>query len=197
MRNKLYMNHTRISPNKKDFFLLLKQLPFHQIKKQLQYHYQEDFQEYLNGAPCCPKCQSTYIAFYDHCLREVYFDAYFSFQLTISRIYCQDCQRYSRILPDYLLPHKRYILSFICAILGEKGRVYGLTKRYRISRSLIRYWQGQFQQGHQLGLKVLEVQFPLIDYEGFLARYRKAFGYSFMQLLTATVPESKEKNRLH
>lgn len=186
-------NNTTICPNRKDFYLLLKKFGRKKMERLLQESYEKNFTDYLTMCPCCPKCLSTRVNFFDLCTRYVYIDAFITYLLQISRVKCTDCLHISRILPPYLIPFKRYILSFVCKVIHSTQTKAGLSKEYRISRRLIGYWQNQFRKWHELGVTVIELSFPLDDYTPFQSRYQKEFTYYFMQVLPATA-EHKNKN---
>lgn len=179
------MNYTLLSPNNKDFLLALSHLGSTRFYQGLQTAYDRFFNDFLSMHPSCPKCNHTAIVFYDVCSREVYLNHTYSFTLQISRVRCANCSCLSRILPDYVIPHKRYVVGLICLALDVTQSVRSVSNRTALSTKLIRYWRTQYKKWHEVGLQALMGHLPLEEYPVFLQSYKESYGYAFMQVLTA------------
>ena len=107
---------------------------------------------------CCPRCEHNfYLNKHGHYKRILYLSEVKHVFIFVQRFICS-CGKTFAYFPPEIVPYKRYTLKIItqALLLIEKYSVYQAEKILGISRSLLQYWQKQYQNYHQALIKVHE-----------------------------------------
>jgi hypothetical protein len=117
----------------------------------------------------------------------VYFSTDEVIRMLIQRFKCLSCRKTFNILPQFVVPYKRYCIFVILSLLdaSQHGQsTHAVHKDLGLACSHIRYLLKQFRQIHLVGTLTLEEHIPPSEISSFMETYRIQFGYDFMQIVS-------------
>lgn len=154
----------------------------------------------------CPSCGSKHscskFAFYTRNMISYEKGTVVCRIVSIPRVYCNSCDSTHAILPDILIPHGSYSLTFILSVLNAyyqgKQTVAYLCSHFQISVSTLYTWVHMFKLQKKLWLGVLrnaqvsslEFLDHILTVESFTDSFHSTFKVSFMQNLKTTLSDS-------
>ena len=119
--------------------------------------------------------------------------------IDITRIICSSCQHPHAILPEIIVPHSSYSLTYILSVLKDyfaKFKINDICEKYQISISMLYSWKQLFLQHKKLWLGILEdiyqtsLEFlssiPEFNTSNDLHQFFVQNGHSFLQGVTKT-----------
>lgn len=151
-----------------------------------QSEYQTYLENKINGLRC-KHCRSPDVPPHASYRRWVYFSNGKCIQLLIQRFRCSSCLKSFSLLPQFVVPYKRYCIFITMSLLSAYQEGLSIHELYRnlgLDRSHIRYLLKQFRQLHLDGILSLEERIPPSDISGFMEIYRMQFGCDFMQIVS-------------
>ena len=148
----------------------------------------------------CPICQSTgnciLHAYYSRSIADFINGHPHSDSLCVMRVKCSSCNHTHAILPDIIIPYRRYGLLFVLRVLGEYFlglfTIEQLCERFDISENQFhkwlklwnshkREWLGLLLNLEQSNLSFLEYLLKLQSFSGFTSAFCLKFSFSFLQ----------------
>jgi hypothetical protein len=122
-----------------------------------------------------------------------------TYTIEITRIICSSCEHTHAILPDIIIPHSSYSLTFTLSVLKDyfsKMKIKEICEKYQISISTLYGWKQLFLQHKKLWLGILEdiyqnpLEFlssiPNFNTSDDLLQFFLQTGHSFLQGITKT-----------
>lgn len=152
-----------------------------------QARYDAETTALMNGLSC-PHCQNTAgFRLHDYRPRHLYLDPGTRITITITRLKCS-CQKTFTLMPDWLIPFKRYVMAFVLEAIRmtARHRVYWTANSLELDSTTIRRWWSQFRQFHQALATAHRLdQCPRLASQ----RYAKLrHGRRLMQIISAHTP---------
>ena len=153
----------------------------------------------------CPACKAkrpgwSMFDSYERDLIAFEKDSQVIYRIAISRIKCSSCGNTHAILPEIIIPHGSYSLTFILQVLRDyylsRMTVQALCGKYTIAVSTLYAWKRLFQIHKRLWLGILEnaitkplaflSALPSTSTSDDLALFFQCQAYSFLQGVTKT-----------
>ena len=152
----------------------------------------------------CPLCGSKHPTWSYHDSYQRYLISYengrtITYTIDITRIICSSCEHAHAILPEIIIPHSSYSLTFVLSVLKayfSKMKVKEICEKYQISISLLYGWKQLFLQHKKLWLGILEDTYrnsleflsskPNLNSSKDFFQFFLQIGNSFLQGLTKT-----------
>lgn len=136
----------------------------------------------------CPRCSCPHFTFHDTYDRHLYKSREERTIIRVNRMKCCSCFRTFVLLPESVIPHKRYLLtsliSFLAVVLEVNKTV--CRKWFDLNNHYIDFLMRQYHTQHEKWIAITGYSFPPDDPLAFGVQYHHQIGVKFMQVIPAT-----------
>ena len=152
---------------------------------------QKRYDQFINLYLCkhkCTNCKSPKYVRHGSYPRHVYFSQVSSTVIQLVRVKCRSCDRTEVLRHPCIIKFKRYCLDFLVQLFvwyKQNRSSYGISRKFGLCRSHVRYLVKQFVAWHEFGLEVMQVALPPPDIASFSVDYKGRFLYEWMQIISS------------
>lgn len=149
---------------------------------------QEKYDEFLKKSLStlrCPDCSSPAFTFHATYRRHLYKTRESRTIIEVRRMRCCSCFRTFVLLPESIVPYKRYILISLISFLTVVLEVNKTSCRrwFDLNNQYIDFIYRQYKQFHERWVLIINQSFPPKDPVSFGKAYHQRVGKKFMQVI--------------